>query len=186
MSAALPPILNAISSFVPLFILQFYSLEKAAVMAFLLRLRIQYLTLASPVTDSIISFKLLKNSGSEPKKIHQSYLYYLKLASIPTLLFPLFAHGIGMFVEQPEIAFKNDELLLFALYVGTFYAWNIVYSTESASTNKTKLQYLSLCNFLGMVLAVLIGLRFSTLSQFFLFMFFNQTITFVLFMKFKK
>lgn len=182
---AFPPILNAMTSFVPLFILQFYSLEKAALMAFLLRLRMQYLTLASPVTDSVISFKLIRDTGSETKKKANIFFDFLKLALIPTLAFPLFVHGIAMFVEQPEIAFTNVELLLFSFYVGSFYAWNIAYSTASSGTNKAILQYLSICTFSGMVLAIFLGLQFSTLAQTFFFMFINQIITFLLFVNFK-
>ena len=182
---AFPPILNAMTSFAPLFILQFYSIEKAALMAFLLRLRMQYLTFASPVTDSMISLKLVRDAGSETKRNPNIFFEYLKLASIPVLAFPLFAYGIAIFVEQPEIAFTNVELLLFALYVGSFYAWNIAYSTESASANKARLQYLSICSFAGMVLAIFLGLQFSTLAQTFFLMFTIQIITFFLFIKFK-
>lgn len=186
LSGAFAPVVNAITTFTPLFILQHYNLEKAALLAFLLRVRMQYLTLASPLTDSLVSYKLIRHSDSKSNNNVLYFMYYLELAVMAALAFPVFVSGIVFFIDQPDITFSNTELLLFSIYIGTFYAWNIAYSTESANINKAKLLLLSIGSFFGIVFATFFGLQFSSLVQTFSLMFIVQIIAFLALLKLTK
>jgi hypothetical protein len=180
---SLPYLINAITSFAPLFILQVTNIKSAAVLALFLRLRMQFFTVMSPFMDSIISTRLVQQSKAGASSPIRKFIDSLQKSLITAILFPLFALGISYLIKDSEVNYSHPELLLFSLYVGSYFAWQFAYSTESVNVMYRKLVILSLVSLFGMIVACFVGLNYATLSQTFVLIFINQVVTLILFVK---
>jgi hypothetical protein len=184
-SFAVPPLLYTFGSYLPLFVIQHESTVSAAILAFLLRLRLQFMTFISPILDSFISKELSteKNFTKGLRLTHFSKL--LPLLSVTMISFPLFAMFTGVFIEDSNLNVSFGLIIIFTLYVSFGVGLFFVNSTSVSHGYSKRDAIIPLMGLLSNSLGVFFGYRISHLIGAISMMILSQVIMIFLILKFK-
>lgn len=130
---SIPQFLYTFASFLPLFIVQSESAVNAAILALLLRLRIQFMTLISPVLDSLISKKLITQTKNLDGRRLKKILDFNSLLPLTFFIFPIFVLLMGKFVEHSNLKVPFYQIVLFTFYVAFNICLSFINSTQNSS-----------------------------------------------------
>jgi len=130
---SIPQFLYTFASFLPLFIVQSESAVNAAILALLLRLRIQFMTLISPVLDSLISKKLMTQTKNLDGRRLKKILDFNSLLPLTFIIFPIFVLLMGKFVEHSNLKVPFYQIVLFTFYVAFNICLSFINSTQNSS-----------------------------------------------------
>lgn len=173
---ALSPILMSFTSYLPLFILQHISISSAAVLALLLRLRIQFLTLISPVSDTLISKHLTIRERSINRLTYSQLSDRIILFAFTMAVFPLFVLLIGRFVLESGLNIPAWIIGIFSLYVSTSLLLFLMNSTTQNTGNGLKDVLTPIAGLFINSLGVALGYSFFELGGAILMMILSQLV----------
>ncbi len=135
---AIPQLLYTLASFFPLFIVQRESAVNAAILALLLRLRIQFFTFVSPVSDSLISKKLSTGEKFSREWSAKKLLDLFSLIFFTIISFPIFVLFMGVFIEDSDLKFSLWQIIFFTFYISFNIVLLFVNSTQNLQNSNKR------------------------------------------------